>query len=402
MCFLLLGSSMAIGQNQTAELTVDELYEKARTAAFSDGDYVKAREYAYKALERSPNYHGIRIFVARLYAWEGNYDKARGALNRVLEQDPENRRAYLVITDIEKWSENYDIALRLVNRAIDYHPGDEELLLKKASLLFSMENYQKSEDVYKQLLEQSDNKKARDGLKSVQLKQMKYSVTLSSRYDRFREIFDPWKFTELGLSRQTPYGSVNGRVQYAQRFGSSGVQFNLDAYPAITDGLYAYISGGYSGNSIYPKYCFGLSLYKSLPAAFELEAGFRYLDFISSQTDIYTTSLTKYLGSYLLTIRTYYVPSLQGNSKSFSGVVRRYFGDANTYISITGGFGSANTKIEFSQDVQTRDSWSIGIDGQYPLTDRFFIGGNAGYDSSEYQHFVRERFSFKAFLTYRF
>lgn len=401
--FMLIGSTVVLGQNKMDELTVEELYEKARTAAFSDGDYDKAREYAYEALNRSSTYHGIRIFVARLYGWEGNYDKAREELHQVLEQDQENRRAYLVITDIEKWSKNFDKALQLVNRAINYHPEDEELLLKKASLLYSMEEYEMSEKIYKKILEQSSgNKKARDGLKSVQLKQMKYSATLSYRYDHFRDIFDPWKFTEFGLSRQTPYGSLIGRVQYAQRFGSSGTQFNLDAYPSISNGLYAYVSGGYSEGSIYPRYRFGLSLYKSLPGSFELEAGIRYLDFVASQTDIYTASLTKYLGSYLFTLRTYFVPGPQGNSKSFSGVARRYFGDANTYLSITGGFGSANTQIEFSQDIQTRDSWSIGVDGQYPLSDKFFIGGNAGYDSSQYQFFVRERFSFKGFITYRF
>lgn len=400
---LLIGNSAAVAQNQEDESIVDELYEKARKAAFNGENYSKAREYAYEALNKSPYYHELRVFIARLYSWEGDYKSARVELHRVLNKDPKNHNAYMAIVDVERWSENYDEALRLVNKAIEFHPHNEELLLKKASVMYSVENYEKSEEVYTQVLEQDkNNAKAEEGLESAKLKQMKYSTSISYRHDHFREIFDSWQFAEIGLSRQTSYGSITGRVQYAQRFGSSGTQFNLDAYPSLFEGMYAYISGGYSDSFVYPEYRFGISFYKSLPASFELEAGIRYLDFNSSQTDIYIASLTKYLGSYLFTVRNYFIPSPQDNSNSISGIVRRYFGDERTYLSFTGGFGSATTEIEFSQDIQTLESWSIGVDGQYPLSNQFLIGGSAGYESSKYQNFVRERFSVKASVTYRF
>lgn len=400
---MLMCSTMVSAQDSLDALTVAELYEKARTAAFEDGNYEKARNLGYQALDRSPNYHGIRIFIARTFSWQGKYGKARKELQYVLEQDPYNRRAYLALADVERWSDHPDTALQVVNKGLEYHPKDNELLLKKASVLYSQEKYGASEKVYRVILEQyPDSKKAMDGLESVQLKKMKYSATVSYRYDYFVDIFDPWKFTEIGLSRQTSYGSIIGRVQYAQRFGNDGVQFNVDAYPSITDGLYAYVSGGYSQSGIYPKYRFGFSLYKSLPAAFEVEAGVRYLDFTTSQTDIYTASITKYYGSYLFTIRSYLVPSPQNISNSISGTIRRYFGDANTYLSINGGYGSAQTEIEFSQDVSTLNSWSLGIDGQYPISEELFLGGTAGYDSSEFQNFIRNRLSFKIFASYRF
>lgn len=400
---ILLCSTVVPAQAQMDELTVDELYEKARTVAFEDGNYDQARKLAYKALDQSPNYHGIRIFIARTFSWEGKYGEAREELHYVLKHDVDNRRAYLALADVENWSDHPEVALQTIEKGLKYHPENKELLLKKASALYNQEEYESSEEVYKTLLDlHPDSRDALDGLESVQLKQMKYSVTASYRYDYFTDVFDPWKFTDLGLSRQTPYGSIIGRVQYAQRFGSDGVQFNLDAYPSITDGLYAYVSGGYSDSGIYPKYRFGFSLYKSLPASFELEAGIRYLDFSTSKTDIYTASVTKYSGSYLFTVRSYLVPSQQSTSNSFSGTIRRYFGDPNTYLSINGGYGSAQTEIQFSQDVRTLDSWSVSIDGQYPISDLFFIGGNAGYDSSQFQNFMRNRFSFKMFLSYRF
>lgn len=399
----LIGQVAALGQNTVVDLSVDELYKKARTTAFENSNYDQAREYAYTALERSPDYHEIRIFIARLYSWEQNYEKAREELQYVLEHDPGNKGAFLAFIDVEKWSGNLSSALQKVEKSLSYDPTDEELQLQKGAVLHSMEKYKQAEMTYKNILVQNpDNTKAREGLESVQLKQMRYSATASYRYDYFTSIFDPWKFGEFSLSRQTQYGSIIGRVQHAQRFGSDGTQFNIDAYPGITKGLYAYISGGYSHSSIYPKYRFGLSLYKSLPGSFELAAGIRYLDFTSSQTDIYTASITKYLGSYLFTLGTYFVPSENANSRSLNMVVRRYFSTANSYISITGGYGSAPTEIQFSQDIQTLDSWSIGFNGQHPLSDRLFIGATAGYDSSEFPNFTRNRFSFKGSVTYRF
>lgn len=400
--FLLIGQAVALGQSQMDELSIDELYERARNTAFEEGDYDEARTYAYEALDRSPNYHGIRIFVARLYSWEEKYNKARTELGYVLKEDPDNRRALLALIDVEKWSDNMPVVLQTVDEALDHYPKDEEILLQKASVLYSMEEYGQAENIYEDILARNPGKKARDGLKSAKLEQMKYSATLSYRYDYFIDIFDPWKFREFTLSRQTPIGSVIGRVQYTRRFGSVGTQFNIDAYPSVAKGMYAYISGGYSEASIYPRYRFGLSLYKSLPASFELAAGIRYLDFSTSQTDIYTASLTKYKGSYLFTLSSYYVPSSGSNSKSINLIMRRYYGSANAYISVKGGYGSAPTEIRFSQDIQTLDSWSIGMDGQYAMTQRIFIGGSAGYDFSEFQNFARKRFSFKGFVSYRF
>lgn len=400
--FLLLGSAAVYAQDME-QLTVDQLYEKARTAAFDEGNYETARRYAFEALSRSPNYHGIRIFLARLYSWESNYEKAEEELNYVLEKDPQNHRALMALLDTQKWSGEMDAALKTANQALKYYPGDTEFMLAKASVLYGMENYGEAEQTYKAILaEDSGNRKAREGLEDSQLKQMKYRAKISYRYDRFRTIFDPWHFTEFGLTRQTPIGSITGRVEYARRFGTDGVQFNVDAYPSIAPGFYAYVSGGYSQSPVHPDYRFGFSLYKSLPAAFELEAGIRYLDFGTSQTDIYTISLTKYRGSYLFTARTYLVPSSGGTSRSLNLVARRYFGTAETYISLNGGYGTAPTEIEFSDDIAALDSWSISIDGQYALSDIWFIGGNVGFDSSEYPNFTRERFSAKVNISYRF
>lgn len=395
--------SHAFAQNTSGEPTVDEQFEIAREAAFNQSDYDEARRLAYIALESSPDYHGIRIFIARLYGWEGNYDESRLELETVLQADPDNRDAFVELLNIESRSGNLNQALQVSDRVLNRYPQDEEFLLQRADILYSFENYERSEQVYKSILDMNPSSiNAREGLESVQLKQMKYSVSLSFRHDRFGEIFDPWNFYDLQLSRQTKYGSVIGRLQYANRFSINGVQFNIDAYPSIANGLYAYLNAGYSDASIYPGYRFGASLYKSLPRAFEIEGGFRYLNFSTSETYIYTASLTKYRGSYMFTGRTYFVPSSTGNSLSGNLSVRRYFGSARKYASISSGYGSASNDLQFAQEVNTLNSWSLYIDGQYPVYNRLLVYGTTGIDSEELQAYTRDRFSFKVGLSYRF
>ena len=395
--------SHAFAQTTSGKLTVDEQFESARVAAFNQSDYDEARRLAYIALESSPDYHGIRIFIARLYGWEGNYDESRLELEKVLQSDPDNRDAFVELLNIESRSGNLNQALQVSDRVLNRYPQDEEFLLQRADILYSFEKYERSEQVYKSILDINPSSiNARDGLESVQLKQMKYSVSLSFRHDRFGEIFDPWNFYDLQLSRQTKYGSVIGRLQYANRFSINGVQFNLDAYPSIANGLYAYLNAGYSDASIYPGYRFGASLYNSLPRAFEIEGGFRYLNFSTSETYIYTASLTKYRGSYMFTGRTYFVPSSNGNSLSGNLSVRRYFGSARKFASISSGYGSASNDLQFAQEVNTLNSWSLYIDGQYPVNNRLLVYGTTGIDSEELQAYTRDRFSFKVGLSYRF
>ena len=126
------------------------------------------------------------------------------------------------------------------------------------------------------------------------------------------------------------------RVNYASRsFGSSaksGIQFELDLYPRITKGFYAYLNGGYSSSSIFPKYRLGGELYKSLPFSFEISAGIRYLDFSSTQVYIYTGYLGKYYKNYWFSFRPFF--TLKPSGVSFTGIwiVRRYLEDAENYI----------------------------------------------------------------------
>jgi YaiO family outer membrane protein len=104
----------------------------------------------------------------------------------------------------------------------------------------------------------------------------------------------------------------------------------------------------------------------------------------------------------MFTGRSYFVPSATGNSLSGNLSVRRYLGSASSYISVSGGYGSASNDIRFAQEINTLSSWSLSVDAQHPINNRFLMSGSAGIDTEEFRSYTRDRFSIKAGVSYRF
>jgi YaiO family outer membrane protein len=165
-------------------------------------------------------------------------------------------------------------------------------------------------------------------------------VSLSYDYIYFDKEFNtPWNVVELDYSRQTRWGSIIGTLNYANRFSTNGLQYEVDAYPHISKVFYAYVSAAYSGNvSVFPKARAGFSLYANLPNSFEAELGTRYLYF-STSTWIYTAAIGKYYKNWRFTLRTYQTPSYGSLSQSYSVNARYYFGGAFDYLGLTLGTG---------------------------------------------------------------
>ena len=154
-----------------------------------------------------------------------------------------------------------------------------------------------------------------------------------------KQFADPWHLVSLDYSRLTKMGSIIGRINYANRFGKNGVQYEVDAYPHISKTFYAYANVGYSDNvGVFPHWRAGFSLYANLPKSFELELGSRFLYF-SGPTNILTGYLGKYYKNYLLGVKAYITPVDNSVSQSYSALARYYFGGADDFVGLTIGTG---------------------------------------------------------------
>lgn len=149
-----------------------------------------------------------------------------------------------------------------------------------------------------------------------------------------------WHLGSLEYKYNTGFGPLIGRMNYGNRLGSSGFQFEADAYPKISKKIYNYISIGFSSAvPVFPKLRAGYSFYLNLPYGIETEAGIRYLKF-DGDVFIYTGGISKYLGNWLINARTFLAPSSQQINQSYFFTVRKYSGkDPLNYSWLQAGYG---------------------------------------------------------------
>ncbi len=133
-------------------------------------------------------------------------------------------------------------------------------------------------------------------------------VTVGFEHSKFNRGFSSWDQGFISYGRKFSFGSVIARYNRARRFDTHGEQMELDAYPKIRPGTYAYLNYGHSKSGIFPKDRYGAEIFQGLGGGFEGSLGWRRLDF-STKVTLWTLSVAKYWRSYYFYFRPYYTPS---------------------------------------------------------------------------------------------
>jgi len=326
------------GQQKVFNGNPDAAFEVARELAFNK-HRKQAQDSLLFILTKYPNYHDIRSFLASTYSWDGNYKKARIEFMFVLNRDPKRKTTWVAAINNELWSESPFKALELTTSALKHFPNNEEILLLKAKAQQNGKNPEDALATVEQVIALNPgNQKALDYKNSLVNALSFNTIGLRAAVDLYSEVFDPMQLHTLKYSRQTKYGSFIAKVNFSRRFQENGMQFELDLYPKIANGLYAYLNVGFANTFLFPDFRYGAELYKSLPKSFEISAGFRALKY-SSTTTIYTGSIGWYTGNSYWAFRTYITPNDNGVSKSGTLNYRKYRKDADNYFSVAFGMG---------------------------------------------------------------
>lgn len=324
----------------------DVTFETARKLAF-DGQRKQAQDSLVMLLKKYPNYNDIRSFLASTYSWDGNYKQAKKEFLYVLENDPKNETAWVAAINNELWSEASFSALEMAKKALENLPNSEAILLVKAK---AEEKSQNPEDALKTVNSilnlNNNNVDAKNYLESLNQSLRFNSVGITSSVDLYSDEFDPMQFYALTYKRITKYGSIIAKGNFSRRFNNNGSQFELDAYPKIAKGLYAYLNIGFSNSYLYPNVRFGAELHQSLPHSLEISVGLRSLKY-SETTNIYTGSVGWYTGNSYWSFRPYFTPSDSGTSTSGTLNYRKYNSDADNYFSISAGIGFSPELYQF-------------------------------------------------------
>ena len=364
-------------------------YEEARNLAFN-GDRAKARQLCRAILANGFD-SDVALLLGRTYAWDGKYDSTRIVLNEVLSRNPNNMDALDAFVDVEYWSENYDKAIEYCDLALKKAPYSEDFLLKKARILHSNEKYREAVTTLEDFIQKFPGQaEALKKLQEYRPDAMKNKLKISYTLDFFDKDFnrDPWQLTAFSYGRKTKLGSVIARVNMAQRFGDTGFQYELDAYPKISENNYVYLNYGFSKSSVFPENRFGVELYHNFPKSFEGSIGMRQLYFSSSNVSIFTATLGKYVSNYWISLRSYVTPGSDGTSVSGQLQARRYFSDPENYIGLRLGYGVSPDDNQNLVDINSKSrltlkTRSIRMEYNHIISRIWILNGGATWGNEE-------------------
>lgn len=327
----------------------DTSFETARKLAFNQ-QRKQAQDTLLNILTKYPNYHEIRSFLASTYAWDGDYKKARKEFAYVIEKAPENKENWIAAIKNESWSDAPYEALAMSKTALKVFPNDPELTLLQASALKNTDKPLEAQSIAREILNKNpENQEAKEFIENLSNTLQTNTIGARASVDLYSKVFDPMQYYTLSYGKQTKYGSIIGKFNFSRRFNENGVQAEVDMYPKITKGLYAYVNVGFANTFLFPDIRYGAELYKSLPHSLEISAGFRTLQY-STTTNIYTGSIGWYTGNSYWSLRPYFTPGDGGTSTSAALNYRKYRSNADNYISFGYSMGVSPEVNQFVFD----------------------------------------------------
>jgi YaiO family outer membrane protein len=316
----------------------------------------------------------VRNLLASTYSWDGKYDKARAHFNKITSSDKKNKEAWVAAIKNEIYAKEYYLALGLANKAIGQLNGDEHLEKLRAEIL---KHTPGSAESMPEPLETDFEKFF------VEDKVYKNRIAIANSYEIFDIVFDPMIYSSLEFKRETKFGSLIPRINFANRFQTNGIQYELDAYPKFSEKFYAYTNYAFSDSEVFPNHRAGAELYANLPKSMEVSAGVRYMDFRVTQVNLITASVGVYKGNYYLSARPYINPA-KDRPVGISGTLlgRKYLKDGENYFGIMAGYG-------FNPDVRQLRSGNILLAETILYLESQFLGLEYQFSGKKQPHLYR-------------
>ena len=339
ICILTFAGAIQISaQEKKYNGDPDASFETARNLAFNK-QRKQAQDTLLSILTKYPDYSEIRSFLATTYSWDSEYKKARKEFAYILEKDSKSKSTWIAAIKNELWADMPYAALEMSVEALKIFSDDFEILYLKASAQESTNNTLEALNTLDYILDKNpQDQQAKDYKISLNIKARHNSIGINSTVDLYSSVFDPMQYHTFKYGRQTKYGSIIGKVNFNRRFQENGLQYEVDVYPKISKGFYAYLNIGLSNSFLFPDVRYGAELYKSLPKSFEVSLGFRTLKY-STTTNIYTGSVGWYTGNSYWSFRPYVTPGGAGTSTSGTLSYRKYRSDADNYLGLALGIG---------------------------------------------------------------
>ena len=330
-CLLLIGLFPAAA----AGTQFADVVASAREAA-SNG----RREEALAALEAHladvPGDVDARLLYGLILSWERRYPEARLELRRVLDQAPDYEDARVALMNVALWSGGTEEARVAADAILARDPGNHHA------------------------------REVRDRLDAAT---RPWRVGFTYANDSFTDDREVWHELAVWLVRRTGRGDILLRAAEARRFGLEDRQVEVELYPRLRPGTYAFVGvGAAPGSTLYPAYRIAFDLYQSVGAGLEVSGGFRRLGF-DAPTNVYVGAVSQYVGNWMFAGKVFYIPGAGLDATSYHTGFRRYLGDGVSFVGLTYGHGFNREEIRNAADLTT-----LGSDAVRAEIDRQFGG----------------------------
>jgi YaiO family outer membrane protein len=372
---------------------------------YPDSAFALAREYAFnsklkkaeKILQfnvlRYPNNTDYSIFLARVYSWQRKFDESKAILHPILEKDTAQMEAYRLLTQVERFQKNYDTSLVMSNKGLEWVPNDEFFFVNKAQSETGLIKFKDALETVDTALGLYPNNNELKQLRVFLLNQLIASgLAVGLSVDYFTEnVYDTWYSGFIQYGFFTSAGPVIPRVNIANRFLTTGVQFEIDAYPQLGGGRYLYLNAGYSESNIFPQFRFGGEFYTGIPnSSFEVSLGIRYLYFTpDASATLYTGSIGVYYRNAFWQFRPFIIDDNSGDYGSSYNIMYRRFFTKGGFFQASAGFGFIPDQriIQIGgttgEDQYILESQTVALAYQKPLGNRSFIRLDASFTNQE-------------------
>jgi YaiO family outer membrane protein len=340
----------------------DDILVKARSLA-TNQHRPEALDLLRKHLIEHPRDVDARLLLGAIFSWEGQYQEARSELSRVLDGSPNYTDAILALINVEFWDDHPERALEVAREARHRQPDNTDLVLAEAKALRKLDRRDEAKALLENFLQRQPNspraKEMRDDLGEDR---EDWAVSVDHSNIWFSDHRSSWQEDTYSLKRTTDFGSVFARFHHANQYSYGSNLVELEAYPRIRPGTYAFVSGAFSPDAnLYAHYRLAGDVYQSLPHGFEASGGYRLFRF-SGNVNMATGSVGKYYGNWLFTLRTFITPGEPGTSESFQLSARRYFGDGERYMTFRYGTGASPFEVRSLNEVGILNSTTFAFD----------------------------------------
>ena len=364
---------LIIGAALAAVAPAADTVAAARGLATS-GKRPEALQILEQRLAQDPSDAEARTLRGIILSWDGRYDDARRDLEAVLERHRDYGDALRGLINVELWSDHPERAEALARDALRRNPNDSSLLLARAKSLRALGRDREALAAVRHLADlDPGNQEAARQQRDLGDSLRPWTASFEHSSEWFSDGRAPWREEQVQLMRQTPAGSVIVRLSQANRYSTTSQQVEIDAYPHVRPGTYAYVNLGYSADAgVYPRYRAGVDLFQTLGSGWETSIGFRQMHF-GPNLNIYTPSLTKYYGNWMFTGRLYLTPGSVGTSRSAGFQGRRSYGDGKDYWQVRYGHGSAPAETQGLYDPQILNASSLTFEFQRAMSHRLSL-----------------------------